>query len=84
MVDRPLLEYGDRSVLTEKDQVMVPPPCDQRLKWLEANADKPEVQELIRQEIVRGTVRVIPGPGETIRIIPLRPGAGPGQPGAAP
>jgi hypothetical protein len=56
-----------------------PPPGDERLKWLEANADRPEAQALIRQAIARGVIRVIPGPGDTIRIIPLRPGAGPGQ-----
>jgi hypothetical protein len=68
------LEYGDRSVQTEKDRAMVSPLVDERLRWLEANADKPKVQELIRQEIARGTVRVIPGPGDTIRIIPPLPG----------
>jgi hypothetical protein len=58
---------------------MVSPLGDERLRWLEANADQPHVQELIRQEIARGTVRVIPGPGDTVRIIPLRPGVPPGQ-----
>jgi hypothetical protein len=52
---------------------MVPLSGDERLKWLEANADQPEVQELIRQEIARRIVRVIPGPSGTIRVIPLRP-----------
>jgi hypothetical protein len=53
---------------------MVPLSGDERLRWLEANADRPDVQELIRQEIARQTVRVIPGPGDTIRVIPVRPG----------
>jgi hypothetical protein len=52
---------------------MVPLSGDERLRWLEANADRPDVQEMIREEIARRTVRVIPGPGDTIRIIPLRP-----------
>jgi hypothetical protein len=52
---------------------------DHRLRWLEANADKAKVQELIRQEIARGMIRIIPGPGDTIRIIPRRPDAGPAQ-----
>jgi hypothetical protein len=51
---------------------MLPPPDEARLRWLEANADRPDVQELIRQEIVRGNVRVVPGPGDGIRIIPVR------------
>jgi hypothetical protein len=54
---------------------MVPLSGDERLRWLEANADRPEVQELIREEIARRTVRVIPGPDGKIRIIPVRPGA---------
>jgi hypothetical protein len=59
--------------------MVLPPSGAERLRWLEANADRPEVQEFIRREIARGTLRVIPGPGDTIRIIPLRPDARPGQ-----
>jgi hypothetical protein len=61
---------------------MDPPPGAEFLRWLEANADRPDVQEMIRQEIAQGTVRVIPGPRDTIRIIPVRPGDWPGQRGA--
>jgi hypothetical protein len=51
---------------------MVPPPVEARLKWLESNADRPEVQERIRREIARGTIRVIPVAGGGIRIIPVQ------------
>ena len=39
---------------------------------LEADAHSPEVQELIRREIHRGTIRVRPKPGGGIRIVPVR------------
>jgi hypothetical protein len=39
-------------------------------RGLEAEADRPEIQELIRREIRRGTIRVVPAPEGTIRIIP--------------
>lgn len=39
---------------------------------LEAQAHRPEVQELIRREIQRGTIRVRPNPDGTIRIVPVR------------
>jgi hypothetical protein len=38
---------------------------------LESNAHLPDVQELIRQEIQNGTIRVRPKPGGGIRIIPV-------------
>ena len=38
---------------------------------LEASAHLPDVQELIRQEIQRGTIRVRPKPGGGIRILPV-------------
>jgi hypothetical protein len=62
---------------------MLPPPDEARRKWLEANADRPEVQELIRQEIARGTVRVAPAPGagDGIRILPVHAADRPGQGG---
>jgi hypothetical protein len=51
---------------------MVPRPSDARLRWLEANAHRPEVQDEVRQEILKGTIRVIPAPGDGVRIIPVR------------
>jgi len=38
---------------------------------LEANAHRPEVQELIREEIQSGTIRVRPGGDGRIRIVPI-------------
>jgi hypothetical protein len=38
---------------------------------LESHAHLPEVQELIRQEIRNGTIRVRPKPGGGIRIVPI-------------
>jgi hypothetical protein len=38
---------------------------------LETEADRPEVQELIRRQILRGTIRVRPRPGGGIRIVPV-------------
>ncbi len=55
---------------------MVPPPSEARLKWLEAHADRPEVQERIRREIARGTIRVIPVASGGIRVIPVRDAGG--------
>jgi hypothetical protein len=37
---------------------------------LQAKARLPEVQAIIRREITRGTIRVVPAPGGGIRIIP--------------
>jgi hypothetical protein len=51
---------------------MVPPPGETRLRWLEANAHRPEVQETIRREISRGSIRVIPTDRGGIRIVPVR------------
>jgi hypothetical protein len=39
---------------------------------LEAYAHLAEVQELIRQEILNGTIRVRPNPDGSIRIVPVR------------
>jgi hypothetical protein len=47
---------------------------------LEADADRPEVQELIRREILRGTIRVRPRSGGGILIMPVRRPEGP-EPG---
>jgi hypothetical protein len=38
---------------------------------LEANAHRPEVQELIREEIQNGTIRVRPNGEGRIRIVPI-------------
>jgi hypothetical protein len=38
-------------------------------KFLETHADRAEIQEEIRREIRKGTIRVIPGP-RGIRIVP--------------
>jgi hypothetical protein len=43
---------------------------DARWNALQAEAHRPESQEIIRQEITKGTIRVVPGPGGGIRIIP--------------
>ncbi len=39
---------------------------------LESHAHLPEVQELIRQEIQKGTIRVRPNPDGSIRIVPVQ------------
>jgi hypothetical protein len=38
---------------------------------LEANAHRPEVQELIREEIQNGTIRVRPNGEGRIRVVPI-------------
>jgi hypothetical protein len=40
---------------------------------LESHAHLSEVQEIIRQEVQKGTIRVRPNPDGTIRIVPVRP-----------
>jgi hypothetical protein len=40
---------------------------------LESHAHLPEVQEIIREEIRKGTIRVRSNPDGSIRIVPLRP-----------
>ena len=42
-----------------------------RWRDLESNAHLPDVQELIREEIQSGTIRVRPKPGGGIRILPV-------------
>ena len=44
---------------------------EQRFRDLESHADLPEVQEFIRQEIRKGTIRVLPDRKGGIRIIPV-------------
>jgi hypothetical protein len=50
---------------------MIHPTVEARWRELESNADLPDVQELIRQEIQSGTIRVRPKPGGGIRIVPV-------------
>jgi hypothetical protein len=51
---------------------MIHPRDEARWRDLEANAHLPEAQEIIRQEILRGTIRVHPKPGGGICIVPVR------------
>ena len=50
---------------------MIHPTDEARWRELESNAHLPDVQELIRQEILNGTIRVRPKPGGGIRIVPV-------------
>ena len=50
---------------------MIHPTDEARWRELDSNAHLPEVQELIRQEIHSGTIRVRPNPGGGIRIVPV-------------
>jgi hypothetical protein len=50
---------------------MIHPTDEAGWRELESNADLLEVQEIIRQEILNGTIRVRPKPGGGIRIMPV-------------
>ena len=50
---------------------MIHPTDEARWRELESKAHLPEVQELIRQEIQDGTIRVRPKLGGGIRILPV-------------
>jgi hypothetical protein len=50
---------------------MIHPKDKARWRELESTAHLPEVQELIRQKVQRGTIRVRPKPGGGIRILPV-------------
>ena len=50
---------------------MIHPTDEARWRELESNAHLPDVQELIRQEILNGTIRVRPKRGGGIRIVPV-------------
>ncbi len=50
---------------------MIHPTDEARWRELESKAHLPEVQELIRYEILSGTIRVRPKPGGGIRIVPV-------------
>ena len=49
---------------------MRPEPAASRWDNLQLKAHLPEVQAIIRREIARGEIRVMPAPGGGIRIIP--------------
>ena len=55
---------------------MTTPAHEARWRLLEAEAAMPEAQEVIREEIRRGTIRVVPARGGGIRIIPNAPATG--------
>jgi hypothetical protein len=50
---------------------MQPERAGSRWESLQARAHLPEVQALLRVEISRGTIRVIPAPAGGIRIFPV-------------
>jgi hypothetical protein len=50
---------------------MEPESTSSRWATLEAQAHLPEVQAVIRREIMHGDIRVVPAPGGGIRIIPF-------------
>ena len=50
---------------------MRPESADSRWDTLQVKAHLPEVQAIIRREIMRGEIRVAPAPGGGIRIIPI-------------
>ena len=57
--------FGERKVVA-----MRPESIASRWESLQAKAHLPEVQALIRREISRGDIRVVPAPGGGIQIIP--------------
>jgi hypothetical protein len=52
-----------------------PNSSNDRWESLQENAHLPEIQEIIRREIRRGTIRVVPAQGAGIRIIPTATGS---------
>jgi hypothetical protein len=52
---------------------------DARWRFLETHAHRENIQEVIREEIQKGTIRVIPSPGG-IRIIPCETDTPPAEP----
>ena len=63
---------GRPSISHRVDKVMARSGDDAHWRDLEAHAHLLEVQELIRQEIQKGTIRVRPDPDGSIRIMPVR------------
>ena len=62
---------------------MSPRPGSSRWRTLQAAAHSPEAQEVIRQEISKGTIHVVPGPNGGTRIIPCGTDDGPQAVGVA-
>jgi hypothetical protein len=56
--------------LRKKVTAMKPETAANRWELLQAEAHLPQVQAIIRREISRDTIRVVPAPGGGIRIIP--------------
>jgi transcriptional regulator with XRE-family HTH domain len=54
---------------------MQPKSADSRWETLRAKAHLPEVQAIIRREISRGAIRVVPAPGDGIRFILIQHGS---------
>jgi hypothetical protein len=44
-----------------------------RLRELQENAHRPEIQEVIRREIVKGTIRTIPAADGSLKIVAATP-----------
>lgn len=59
---------------------MVPRQVANRWSALEAQAHLPEIQETIKREITRGTIRVCPTANGLIRIVPTSEDATPAMP----
>jgi hypothetical protein len=63
---------------------MMPRQVTNRWSALEAQAHLPEVQGIIKREIIRGTIRVCPTTNDRIRIVPTGEDAAPAMPLTAP
>ena len=64
---------GEPSLSHREDGAMARSGDDAYWRDLESHAHLPEVQEIIREEIKKGTIRVRPNPDGSIRIVPVRP-----------
>src|SRR4051812_36200772 len=63
---------GRPSLSHREDTAMARSGDDAYWRDLESHAHLPEVQELIRQEVQKGTTRVRANPDGSIRIVPVR------------